>query len=79
MANARQCDRCGKFFIYDTHTPINISCKTYSGKCANIYLDDANCNIDLCDGCLNELKGWWIKIAHLSEANKKSKNSEEDK
>lgn len=77
MANARQCDRCGKFYLYDRDATDRITCKTYNGSTRSIYLDDPNYNIDLCESCLKEFKGWWIKIAHLSEANKK--NSEEDK
>lgn len=78
MANARQCDRCGKFYTYNGSSAIDrIMCKTYNGSTRNISIDDPYYRMDLCESCLNELKGWWIKIAYLSEVNKT--NSEEDK
>lgn len=73
MAIAKQCDRCGKFYLFNIDTPRNVICKTYSGMNRKIYLEDDNNGIDLCESCLTELKGWWIKIAYLSEANKNSK------
>ena len=74
MANARQCDRCGRFYTYSSDNAIDrIICKTYNGSTRSICLDDPNYRIDLCESCLTEFKGWWIKIAYLSEANKKSK------
>ena len=77
MAKARQCDRCGKFYAYNCNTPETINVKTYSGFSRSIYLDDPAYHIDLCEGCLKEFNGWWVKIAHLSPANR-SKEAEKN-
>ena len=69
MANAKQCDRCGKFYVYTSDTPKFINCKAYSGFNRQIYLDDRCNDIDICSDCLDSLYKWWIKIANKESEN----------
>lgn len=58
MANAKQCDRCGKFYTSSTKYPVlhtqdgrNVREVTLMGTTG--YL------VDLCDGCIKSLTEWW--------------------
>lgn len=67
MANAKQCDRCGKFYTVsawdDACSSIRLACVTLGVAQSNVLtiMDKITEAVDLCPKCQDSLKNWILE------------------
>lgn len=75
MANAKKCDRCGKFFESRYDTGIDIT--TYDENSRNVEFDCGLLpNLDLCPDCVESFKHWWANETVIPITKKRGKKDE---
>ena len=58
MANAKKCDRCGKFYVSDFKTCVSLT--TYDNMQRAVGFDCGLLpDLDLCPDCVESFKQWW--------------------
>lgn len=64
MANAKKCDRCGRFYDYygmKKSCSFRNAMTIYYKSKENIVLDSSKNHYDLCPLCMEQLVGWLTK------------------
>jgi len=78
MADAKKCDRCGKFFEEgNTHCGTYVEITTCNGANRNFKFDCGLLpDLDLCPDCVESFKHWWSNETVIPVTKKRGKKDE---
>lgn len=59
MADAKQCDRCGKFYTRSSECGCEFYSKIENRKRVINEIGNSHTSFDVCSNCWDDFKKWW--------------------